>query len=328
MTIERFGNALRTTAVLAMASLPVLGWQGALADEGGVSFWLPGQYASFAAIAPTPGISLPTQSYCYTGSVGGERALDRGGALGFGLDSQFCGQFFAPTFTPDTTILGARPSLSIAFFPGWNGTSADIAGPNASASRSDDVTGFGDLYPTAQLFWSKGVHNWMGYLTGNIPVGSYDPDRLSNLGIGHAAIDAGGGYTYLNAETGWEFSATSGLTYNFENPQTDYTNGIDWHLDVGMSRFLNEQFFLGVVGYAYVQLTPDDGQPAALGAMESRTFAIGPQVGYNFDIDAVPIYTNLRGYYEFGAHNRTEGGSIYLTVNVPLSAFTHERGQN
>jgi hypothetical protein len=33
----------------------------------------------------------------------------------------------------------------------------------------------------------------MTYLTGDIPVGAYDPTRLSNLGIGHAAIDGGGG---------------------------------------------------------------------------------------------------------------------------------------
>src|SRR5690606_19540468 len=104
----------------------------------------------------------------------------------------------------------------------------------------------------------------MAYLTGGIPVGDYDPDRLSNLGIGHAALDAGGAYTYLDTETGWEFSATAGLTYNFENPDTDYTSGIDSHLDVGMSRFLNERLFVGLVGYAYVQLTPDEGQPPAL----------------------------------------------------------------
>jgi hypothetical protein len=52
--------------------------------------------------------------------------------------------------------------------------------------RSDEVSGIGDLYPMAQLFWSNGVHAWMAYLTGDIPVGAYDPDRLSNLGLGHA----------------------------------------------------------------------------------------------------------------------------------------------
>jgi hypothetical protein len=313
-------NAGRLSAGAAAICALLAGASGAaLADEGGVSFWLPGQYASFAAIAPSPGFSLPMQGYYYSGSAGAETALNRGDTLSFGLDTEFFGLFLVPTWTPDTRVLGARPSFSLAFYPGWNRTSATIGLDGRARSRTDEVTGFGDLYPTAQLFWDRGVHNWMAYLTGDIPVGDYDPDRLSNLGIGHAAIDAGGAYTYLNTKTGWEFSATAGLTYNFENTDTDYTNGIDSHLDVGMSRFLNEQLFVGLVGYAYVQLTADEGQPPALGSMESRTFAIGPQVGYNFNAGGVPIYTNLRGYYEFGVENRTEGGSVFLTVNVPIS---------
>lgn len=305
--------------MILVASVTVT--QQAHADEGGVSFWLPGQYGSFAAIAPTPGFSLPMQSYCYWGSAGDNAKLSRGGDLTIGLDTDFCAQFIAPTWTPQTAIFGGRPSFSLATFPGWNETSVDVDLASTSIGRTDDLTGFGDVFPTAQLFWNKGVHNWMAYVTGDIPVGSYNPSRLSNLGIGHAAIDAGGAYTYLNTETGWEFSATAGLTYNFENPDTNYTNGIDSHLDVGMSRFLNEQFFVGLVGYAYVQLTPDKGQPPAFGSMESRTFAIGPQIGYNFDVGGVPVYTNLRGYYEFGVQNRTKGGSVFMTVNVPLSAI-------
>lgn len=296
-----------------------------LADEGGVSFWLPGQYASFAAIAPEPGFSLPMQTYTYSGNAGATKALNRGGQASFGLDSDFAAQFLTPTWTPDATFLGARPSFSLTLFPGWSRTSADVWLGADAAGRADEASGFGDLYPMTQLFWSKGVHNWMTYLTGNIPVGAYNPDRLSNLGLGHAALDAGGAYTYLNARTGWEFSATAGLTYNFENPDTEYTSGIDSHLDVGVSRFLNQQLFVGAVGYAYVQLTPDEGQPEALGNFESRTFAIGPQVGYNFDAGEATIYANLRGYYEFGVQNRTEGGSVFLTVDLPLSALAHRK---
>ena len=290
----------------------------AVADEGGVGFWLPGQYASFAAIAPAPGFSLPMQTYYYSGSAGASKALDRGGNLSFGLDTDFFGQFIVPTWTPNAKFLGAQPSFSLAFFPGWNEVNADVGLGSERLETSDSVTGFGDLYPTAQLFWNKGVHNWMTYVTGNIPVGSYDPDRLANLGLGHAAIDAGGAYTYLNAETGWEFSATAGLTYNFENEDTDYTSGIDSHLDLGVSRFLNEKLFVGAVGYAYVQLTADEGQPDALGDFEGRTYALGPQIGYNFDVNGKTIYTNLRGYYEFDVQNRTEGASVFLTVNIPF----------
>ncbi|MBY8977976.1 transporter [Rhodobacteraceae bacterium NNCM2] len=288
MTSQRCSRMVGSAIIFLMLWMMTVS-PDARADEGGVSFWLPGQYSSFAAIAPSPGFSLPMQSYCYTGNVDDDKALDRGGELSLGLDTDYCAQFLVPTWTPETTILGARPSLSVAFYPGWNKTSAKVGVANANFSRQDAVTGFGDIFPTAQLFWNNGSHNWMAYVTGDIPVGSYDPDRLSNIGIGHAAVDAGGAYTYLNTKTGWEFSATVGLTYNFENPDTDYTNGIDSHLDIGMSRFLNEQFFLGLVGYAYVQLTPDKGQPPALGSMESRTFAVGPQIGYNFNVGGVPI---------------------------------------
>jgi hypothetical protein len=60
----------------------------------------------------------------------------------------------------------------------------------------------------------------MVYVTGDAPVGDYDRARLANLGIGHGAIDAGAGYTYLNPATGDELSGVAGFTYNFKNPDT------------------------------------------------------------------------------------------------------------
>ncbi len=167
----------------------------------------------------------------------------------------------------------------------------------------------------------------MAYVAGDIPVGSYNPNRLSNIGIGHAAIDAGGAYTYLNTKTGTEVSATLGFTKNFWNPSTNYTNGIDSHLDLAASQFITEQFFVGVAGYYYQQLTADSGQLALLGPNESRTRGVGPQIGYNFSVGGVSIYTNLRGYTEFGSFRRLQGHSIYATVSVPLSALFQGHSQ-
>ena len=124
---------------------------------------------------------------------------------------------------------------------------------------SDTVTGFGDMSPQFSLRWNAGVHNVMTYLTGNIPLGAYNPARLSNLGIGHAALDAGVGYTYFNEQSGLEFSAVAGATYNFINPYTQYQNGVDVHLDWGASRFLTKQFQIGLVGYLYNQASCDGG---------------------------------------------------------------------
>jgi hypothetical protein len=122
-------------------------------------------------------------------------------------------------------------------------------------------------------------------------------------------------------KTGTEFSATLGFTGNFQNPSTNYTNGIDSHLDLAASQFLNQQLFVGAGGYIYQQLSPDRGQRAILGSNESRTRGIGPQIGYNFQVIGTTVYANLRTYQEFGSYRRLQGHAIYATLNIPLSGL-------
>lgn len=181
-----------------------------------------------------------------------------------------------------------------------------------SGHRRESLTAIGDLIPLFSLAWNQGVHNFSTYLTGDIPIGSYDPSRLVNLGIGHAAIDAGGGYTYLNQKNGRELSAITGFTYNFENPDTHYKNGIDWHLDWGASQFLSERVHVGVVGYWFQQITGDSGAGAKLGSFESRVGGIGPQAGYFFPVGGMHGYANVKGYWDFAAQNRAEGWNVWL----------------
>jgi hypothetical protein len=301
----------------------------ARADEGGVSYWTPGQYGSFAAIASSPGWSLPLVFYNYGGSIRASQPLTRGRLLTTGLRGSLDGLFVVPTYTLNTTILGAVPSFSMSYMPAHSAASANLGLGPLSLFRSDSIWGGSDLYPTAQLFWNRGgVNNFMTYLTGDIPVGSYNPDRLASIGIGHGAIDGGGAYTYLNAKTGTEFSATLGFTGNFTNPSTNYTNGIDSHLDLAASQFLNQQLFVGAVGYVYQQLTPDQGQRAILGPNESRTRGVGPQIGYNFKVNGTTIYTNLRAYWEFDSYRRLQGHAVYFTVNIPLSGLFGPKPQS
>ena len=127
------------------------------ADEGGTSFWLPGQYGSFAAVAPEPGASLAMVSYWYSANASASEPLGFGNDLKLGVDASYFGQFVVPAYTPDTTILGGRPSFSLAFIPARSKVSADISIGGVSAAASDEVTGMSDLYPTAQLFWNRGL---------------------------------------------------------------------------------------------------------------------------------------------------------------------------
>jgi hypothetical protein len=150
---------------------------------------------------------------------------------------------------------------------------------------------------------------------GDIPVGDYHESRLANLGIGHAAIDGGVGYTYLNPSNKLEFSAVVGLTYNFENSHTQYQNGLDFHLDTGASYFLTQQINVGLVGYYFQQVTGDRGVGATLGPNESRVAGAGPQLNYFFPVgDKIQGVVNVKAYREFAAQNRPEGWNAWFTL--------------
>ena len=278
-------NVRRAIPLLAL-TLALLPGADIRADEGGVSFWLPGQYASFAATPGQPGWSLPITLYYYNGNASASKTFSRGDALNVGLDSQGPLFMLSPTWVPDQTLFGGQLSLSLTLGYGWNSTQANLSllPSSASLNRGDTDAGGTDLYPLASLAWSSGVNNWMVYVTGDLPVGSYSSTRLSNIGIGHTAVNIGGAYTYLNTNSGFEASATLGVTYNGMNSSTNYQNGVDSHLDWDLSRLLPANWQVGVAGYVYYQLTGDSGSGDHVGSFKSRVASIGPEVGCTFTV--------------------------------------------
>ncbi len=319
-------NQAKLVIVLALLSIAsVLVCPRAYADEDGVSFWLPGQYGSLAAVPSEPGWSIPLIYYHSSVDGGGSVEFTQGGNVRLGLEEGIDLLLAVPTYVFTNPVFDGQLALSMAAVYGRVDVDveATLTGPGGtvlSGSESDSLTAFGDLYPSAALRWNNGDHNTMTYVMLGVPVGSYDVDRLATIGINHWSADIGGGYTYLNMKTGREFSAVLGLTYNFENSDTDYQSGIDAHLDWGASQFLSEQVHIGLVGYFYYQLTRDSGSGAKLGDFKSQVNGIGPQLGYFFKMGGNDAYFNLKGYWEFGARNRPEGWNSWVTLVIPLGA--------
>jgi hypothetical protein len=331
-------RASATTVLLCAGSLSTTATVSR-ADESGTSFWLPGIFGSLAAAPGQPGWAFAAVYYHTSVSAGADVARSRELQIGrlnpnlnvtlnANLKADADLALLVPSYTFATPVLGGQLAVQVAAIAG--GTSASVNGTLTASlppfglvrtdSIGDSVTGFGDLYPRASLKWNFGVHNFMTYVTGDIPVGNYSSMRLANLGLGHGAIDGGGGYTYFNPATGHEFSAVTGLTYNFTNPVTNYQSGVDWHLDWGASQFVSKQVHIGLVGYVYQQLTADSGQAAILGDFKSRVFAAGPQIGFIFPVGDMQGYLNLKGYKEFGAENRPEGWNAWLTFSLSPAA--------
>jgi hypothetical protein len=210
------------------------------------------------------------------------------------------------------TSLGAQLSGTLSATAG--GAPVGSIPFSRSDMIQDTLWGFGDLIPMFTLRWNAGVNNYMVYLTGDVPVGAYDPSRLSNIGIGHGAVDGGFGYTYLNSKTGQEFSGVLGFTYNVSNYQTQYQNGVDMHFDWGASQFLTKQFLVGLVGYAYDEVGCDSGSGDRVGCFQSRVFGVGPQVGFIIPISKTTQgYLNIKGYKEFDNANRPDGWNAWVT---------------
>src|SRR4249920_2533343 len=107
--------------ILACA-LMLASWTTARADEGGTSFWLPGQYASFAAVSPPPGWSIATELYYYNGSA--PDSASQGAAVAPGTRSQSTQLSLAPTYSPQTKVLGGQFALFLSFGAGSNTTQA------------------------------------------------------------------------------------------------------------------------------------------------------------------------------------------------------------
>ena len=331
---------LRTQIALLFTFVLTIMPKPAAADEGGVSFWLPGFFGSLAATPQQPGWAFTSIFYNTNVRAGADVAFARQvhpgniqvnftGNLNINLKAPPDLQLFIPQYTFATPVLGGQAAFYLLGLYGRNPTTVSgaltgsLGGPGftVGGSRTDTTWGFGDLIPIFTLKWNKGVDNYMVYITGDVPVGAYDPNRLANLGIGHGAIDAGGGYTYFDPKTGHELSAMLGFTYNFQNPDTNYKNGIDMHLDWGISQFLTKEWQLGFVGYLYDQISCDSGSGDRVGCFESRVIGVGPQVGHIFKIsDDYQGYINLKGYREFDAAHRPDGWNVWATFVISPAA--------
>src|SRR5215510_13297545 len=242
MTEDRLRRARVVTATFAAVALSSA---TARADNGGVGFWLPGGMGSLAAVPGQPGWSLSTLYVHPDATAGGGKELQNNASIVAGLHARADAFAVMPSYTFATPVLGGQLTVGVAAAPGnvGVGINATLTGPRGnqiSGAASDERTSWTDVYYLSTLKWNQGVNNFMWYVLGNIPSGTYDSTRLANLSPGYVAVDSGAGYTYLNPQTGHEFSAVAGLTYNGTNSVLQYQNGIDFHLDWATSKFVTK----------------------------------------------------------------------------------------
>src|SRR6476661_11137388 len=188
---KKFWSFVRLKVAASAIAAPLAGTivlstaTSSLADEGGVSFWVPGFFGSLAATPQTPGFAFANVLYYSQVSAGGNVAFAKQVPLGK-INVNFNGNLnanvhgsaeplylAAPGYTFATPVLGGQANVTVAIPYGRIQSSVDatlmgnlgLGGSGFTIGRSltEAVTGLGDLGPMASLRWNFGVNNFMTY---------------------------------------------------------------------------------------------------------------------------------------------------------------------
>jgi len=297
----------------------------AQAAEGAASFYLLGSKNAQAGIIPPPGVYLQSDDYYYTASQSGSGAFEIGDVTvqtGFEVEADAYYKLLTPLLVTPLTVLGGNVGFGIAIPIGWKDVFAagNLAAGDVALRQTfrDSDAALGDPVASAFVGWNRGNWHWNVGALVNIPIGEWDEGALANIGFNRWGLDLNGAITWLDPQVGLDLSAAAGFTFHAENPDTGYQSGNEFHLEFAAVQNFSPQFSAGVVGYYYEQISGDSGGPPVLGDFKGRVTAVGPFVGYNFQIGETPASTRLRWYHEFDAKNRLEGDAAFFTLVVPV----------
>jgi hypothetical protein len=322
--------ATHTCHAAILAGLLALHASPSLAVEGGTGAYLLGSRDILSGIVPPPGDYLSGDFVVQQGNVG---FVSLGGIPFADVGTDVWVLKLNATRSFAAGVLGGRPMVTFTLpiaSPELTFSGALISG--ASGAVSDSVTGFGDLTVTPALGWSQGSHFWQVSASVFLPTGFYqsssvDPATRSvdaaSIGKNRAAIDPVVSYTYLNRGNGVEFSAAGGVTFSFLNEATDYQTAPEGHLEVALAQHLPNGLTIGLTGYVYQQFGDDSGAGADLLrrfiGKDDLTAAVngaGPVVNYATKFNGIPVTIEAKYIDEWGAENRLESDSFWLSVGV------------
>jgi len=325
------------------------------AAENAAGIYLLGTKGSMAGFTPPPGTYFVDVNYVYAGDASGNAAvgvaLRRLGnrlfpnlpprTLDIQADIKLDGdvQVVMPSFlwVAPGKVLGGNVGFGAIMPVGRKAIDVDIDALatltlpllNRTLERGgrfhfdESTTDFGDPVANALIGWHQGNWHWnLGTLL-NIPIGPWSQTSDTNISFNHWALDTTGAVTWFDPKIGWELSSAAGFTFNWENPDTDYETGTEFHVEWAVVRHFSQKFSLGVVGYHYQQVTGDSGAGATLGDFKGRVSALGPTLNYSFQLGKIPVSTQWSYFHEFDVKNRVEGDAGLLTISMPLSVPGH-----
>jgi hypothetical protein len=318
------------------------------AAENAAGWYALGTKASMAGFLPPPGIYFVDVNYYYSGTATamaaeGVALQDIGGTnisgrLNVDADVKVKGKAYynmpSVLWVAPGTVFGGNVGFGAIVPVGWKDVNTDIdalatltLGPpinqtlqqRGQFNLSDSSTKFGDPVLNALIGWHEGNWHWNVSVLVNVPIGPWSNTSSSNLSFNHWGVDTTAAVTWLDPNIGFEISVAPGFTFNWENPDTDYRTGTEFHVEFAAVQHFTKNFAAGVAGFYYQQVTGDSGAGAVLGDFKGRVTSLGPVVTYNFNVGKIPVSTQLVWMHDLDVKNRLKGDLTVLTISFPLS---------
>jgi hypothetical protein len=222
----------------------------------------------------------------------------------------------------NATINAAAPTAAAGVNAGiQSNVNSQVAA--SLAGRSGSRAGHGDLEFAPVFNWEIGDHQ-TATLTPTVilPTGRYDAGSPVNPGFGNFYTFRPS-FQYGFIGDGWDVGARAIFSFNTRNKDTGYKSGTMFNLDFALMKFVSDDVRLGLQGYVVQQLTDDKSDVAATQATinatdgaKMRAYAVGPAVGWI--VNGGEMVVEGKMLKEFGARNRSEGGTYMLMLSKPF----------
>jgi hypothetical protein len=285
------------------------------AAEYGFSSYGLGGAAFGAGATPPPGTYVTSIMGFYTGDI--NASVNFGGVIiNAGAKVDYFTSGTNILYVPERKLFGGNLGLSVTIPTGHVDVEATVGGPLVTVSREVDGWGLGDIVSKAQLGWQHGEFSHTIYVQAVAPTGRWERGFSPIIGLHRPGVDTGWAVTWTDKATKVQVNGAAGFTFNFENTETDYKTGNEFHFEWAIGRECAPGLVLGLVGYDYRQLTGDSGAGATLGSFKGNVDAVGAGLSYTTLIGQTPLVLNLRHYREFNVDNRFEGNSTLASATV------------
>ncbi|MGC4075026.1 MAG: transporter [Nibricoccus sp.] len=272
-------------------------------------------------VPPTPGISFVPAELYYAGSIGGGRTTPLGANLALNLDLQASFTMLSGIYIWNTPNKDWNFASSLSLPVTWLEAEADVTvGPHVGSTKDHDFGLFDLVFApiVASYHLTPDSHVAFG-LTVWAPTGSYDPNRLANLSTNTWTFIPTFTYTRLFRESGLEFTSSWELTFDTENSDTNYQNGVLSDFEFLVMKHAPHGLGFGVVGSWIEQLNDDSGPTAdKLHGFKGHAIGLGAILGWAVPLKKQTLEIDLRWVHEFDVKNRVEGDLIALTMSAQL----------